>query len=61
MSGPLACSFSLALPKSIDDGSILISTVPALAARSSVTTPVDLSNLPRQLDRPPMWSASKLG
>ncbi|MNL75255.1 hypothetical protein D3C87_2010290 [compost metagenome] len=61
MSGPLACWFSLVLPKSIEAASILTSTLPALAARSSVTTPLDLSNLPRQVDRPPMWSASKLG
>ncbi|KAF1040205.1 MAG: hypothetical protein GAK33_01205 [Burkholderia lata] len=41
--------------------SVVTSTVPVFAARSSVTEPLDLSNLPRQTDTPPMWSASKLG
>src|SRR5471032_2060354 len=41
--------------------SVVTSTAPVFAARSSVTVPCDLSNLPRQTDKPPMWSASKLG
>lgn len=45
----------------IDDTSMVTSTVPVFAARSSTTVPLLLLNLPRHVDTPPKWSASKLG
>ncbi len=61
MSGDFACSFNFAWPKSIDAASTVTSTVPAPLSLSSTTVPEVVSNLPRQTDSPPMWSASKLG
>ena len=56
----LACAFIFSWPKSISFICIVTSTVPVCAAASSVIVPEVLLILPRQLDKPPMWSAVKL-
>ncbi|MNT60373.1 hypothetical protein D3C72_1979500 [compost metagenome] len=53
MSGATACWFISSWPKSTELMSTVTSTVPVRASRSSTTTPLDLLNLPRQVDRPP--------
>jgi hypothetical protein len=40
---------------------MVMSTVPVFAALSSEMVPVVELNFPRHFERPPMWSASKLG
>jgi hypothetical protein len=44
-----------------DPTSMFTLTVPVLATRSITIVPEAELNLPRHVDRPPMWSASKLG
>ena len=61
ISADLACSFNFGMPKSTELMSTVTSMLPDLAALSYTTFPELLVNLPRQTDRPPMWSASKLG
>ena len=61
ISADLACSFNFGMPKSTELISTVTSRDPDFAALSYTTFPEVLVNLPRHTDRPPMWSASKLG
>ena len=61
MSGVMACAFIFSWPKSMEAMSMVTSTVPVFAAVSSTTLPDVVFTLPRQIDRPPKWSASKAG
>ena len=54
ISALLACSSILGRPKLMLSVCTVTSMEPFLASRSSVKVPLDLSNLPRHFDRPPM-------
>src|SRR5271170_3599827 len=61
ISADFACSFNFGMPKSTELIFTVTSMEPDFASLSYTTLPELLSNLPRHTDRPPMWSASKLG